>query len=251
MLVADNQQREDVVENIGGNLLLGIAPRLVRIAVTLNNQAIETKVHSLLTQRSNQFTTSTNVGGVADDGQFRNATMQLDGNLPHRSIAVYLLLEAGETTMDGTQALDTSLVQALHSTNPELEIRIDRVLYEHRDVNTLQGIGQSLHGKRIGSGAGTNPQDVHIVFQGQLDMLGGSHLCRDEHVGFVLHLLHPGQGFLAITLEASWLGTGLPHTSTEVMTAFHSQLARCVHHLLLSLSTAGTCNDEGAFVVTR
>ena len=153
--------------------------------------------------------------------------------------------------MDGTQALHTSLVQALHSTNPELEIRIDRVLYEHRDINTLQGIGQSLHGKRIGSGAGTNPQDVHIVFQGQLDMLGGCHLSRDEHVGFVLYLLHPGKGFLAITLEASWLGTGLPHTSTEVMTAFHSQLARCVHHLLLSLSTAGTCNDEGAFVVTR
>ena len=44
VLITDNQQREDVVEHIRRYLLLGITPSLVRIAVALDNQAIEAHI---------------------------------------------------------------------------------------------------------------------------------------------------------------------------------------------------------------
>ena len=74
LLIADYQQAQDVVEYIRCYLLLGIAPSLIRIAVALHNQTVETKVHSLLTQRCYQLTTSTDMRGVADDRQLRNTT---------------------------------------------------------------------------------------------------------------------------------------------------------------------------------
>ena len=72
LLVADNQQAQNVVKYIWCYLLLGIAPSLVRIAVALHNQTVETKVHSLLAQRCNQLAATTNVTWVADDRQLRN-----------------------------------------------------------------------------------------------------------------------------------------------------------------------------------
>ena len=153
--------------------------------------------------------------------------------------------------MDGSKTLDASLVQTLQSTNPKLQIGVHGVLDEHRDIHALHGISQSLHGKGVGSGTRTNPQDVPVVLHGQLDMLRRGHLSSYQHVRLVLHLLHPRQSFFAIALKTAWLGTWFPHTGTEVMTALHGQLAGSFHYLLLSLSTARACNDEGAFVVTR
>ena len=251
VFIADDEQREDVVKHLRCHLLLGIAPCLVGIAVALDDESVEAQVHSLLAQGSYQFTLATNVRGVADDGKIRNATMQLDGNLPHGGIAINFLLKTREATMDGSQTLDASLVQTLHGTNPQFQVRVDRVLDEDWDVDSPQRVSQSLHGKGVCSGSGTYPQNIHVVLQCQLHVLRSSHLSGYQHVGFILHLLHPGQGLLAITLESAWLGTWFPYTGTEVVATLHGQLAGCCHHLLLCLGTAGTCNDEGAFVVTR
>ena len=62
--------------------------------MTLNNQSVETQVHSLLAQWSYQLATTSNVTWVADDRQLGDTTTQLDRNLPHGSITVYLLLVA-------------------------------------------------------------------------------------------------------------------------------------------------------------
>ena len=93
-LTAHYKQRENIVEHIGGNLLLGIAPCTIGIAVALNDKSVETEVHSLLAKRCYEFATTSNVRRVADDGQIGYATMQFDRNLPHRHVAVYLLVVA-------------------------------------------------------------------------------------------------------------------------------------------------------------
>ena len=93
-LTAHYEQREDIVEHIGGNLLLGVAPCAIGIAVALNDKSVETEVHSLLAKRCHEFATTSNVRRVADDGQIGYATMQFDRNLPHRHVAVYLLVVA-------------------------------------------------------------------------------------------------------------------------------------------------------------
>ena len=149
LLITDYQQTQDVVQNIRSYLLLSITPSLVRIAVTLNNQSVETKVHSLLTKWSYQLTTTTDVTWVADDWQLWYTATQLDRNLPHWGITVNLLLVARETAMYCSQTLDTSLIQTLKSTNPKLQIRVYRVLNENRNVYALQRVGNSLHCKWV------------------------------------------------------------------------------------------------------
>ena len=188
---------------------------------------------------------------VADDGQFGNATVQLDGDLPHGRVAINLLLVAGEAAMYGTQTLHACLVETLQRTNPQLDVGVHGVLHEHGNVHALQRVGQCLHGKGVGRGTGSHPEDVNAVLQRQLHVLGRGHLGRNQHARLFLHLLHPGQRLLAVALEAAWLGARLPHTGAEVVTAFHSQLSGGCQHLLLGLSRTWACNHEGAFVVTR
>ena len=177
--------------------------------------------------------------------------MELDGDLPHRRITIDLLLVAGETAMDGPQSLYASLIDTLKSTNPEFEVGVDGILHKHRDIDTLQRVGKCLHGKGIGSGTRTYPEDVDAILQTEFHVLRCSHLSRDEHLGLLLHLSEPREGGLTMTLEAAWLGTGLPYACAEVVAAFHGQLTGRSHHLLFALSRTGACYHEGAFVVTR
>ena len=93
-LTAHYEQREDIVEHVGSNLLLGVAPCAIGIAVALNDKSVETEIHCLLTDRRHEFASSTNVRWVADDRQIGYAAMQFDRNLPHRHVAVYLLVVA-------------------------------------------------------------------------------------------------------------------------------------------------------------
>ena len=66
------------------------------------DQTVEVKVHSLLTKRSYQFAFSTDMTGIAEDGQIRDAAAQFDRNVPLGQIAVNLLVVAAETTMNST-----------------------------------------------------------------------------------------------------------------------------------------------------
>src|SRR5574344_1339495 len=152
--------------------------------------------------------------------------------------------------MYGSHLLDTSLIDTLHGTNPQFEVGIDRVLHEYGHINTLERIGKSLHGEWVGSGARSHPKDVDAILQGEFHMLGSSHLGSHEHTGFLLHLLHPWQCLLAITLKATWLGTWFPHTCTEHVASLGCQVLGCCHHLLLCLGGAWSCYHKRTLVVT-
>ena len=60
-LAAYHEEREDIVEHVWCNLLFGVAPCAVGIAMALNDKAVETEVHCLLTQWCNEFTASADV----------------------------------------------------------------------------------------------------------------------------------------------------------------------------------------------
>ena len=88
------QQAENVCQHIGCHLLLGIAPRTVRVAMAFHHQSVEAQVHSLLAQRSHQLPSTSNVARVTDNGQIRNTPAQLYRYLPHRQVSVNLLVVA-------------------------------------------------------------------------------------------------------------------------------------------------------------
>ena len=153
--------------------------------------------------------------------------------------------------MNGTEALHACGIQSFDGTNPQLQVGINRILHQHGLVDTLKRIGQRLHRKRVGTGAGTNPKNVDIVLQCQFDMLWRCHLGSHIHTRLLLHALKPGQRNLTITLKATGLGARFPDACTEVVAAQLFQLHGSGHHLFLGLSRARSCNHERTFVVGR
>ena len=135
--VTNDQQTQDVIQYIRRNLLFCITPSLIRIAMALYNQTINTQVHRLLTQRSNQLSTTTDMTGVANHGKVGITTTQLNGNLPHRKVAVNLLIIRREATVNGTQSLYTRLVDSFQGTNPQFNVGINRVFHEDRHIHSF------------------------------------------------------------------------------------------------------------------
>ena len=118
--------------------------------------------------------------------------MQFDGDVPHGSVAVDFLVDAGESAVDGSQACDARSVDALQSTDPEFDVGIHRVFDQNRDVHTFQRVGQFLHGERIGRSACSDPKQIHSGFERRFHMLGHSHFGGYQHAGFFLDALQPG-----------------------------------------------------------
>ena len=219
--------------------------------MALDDEAVEAQVHGLLRERGDEFASAADVRRVADERQLRVAAAQLNGYLPHGQVAIDFLVVAGEAAVNGTQASDAGGIQSLQGAHPEFQVGIDGVLHEHGHVDSPQRIGQRLHGKRIGRRAGTHPENVDAVFQGQLHVSGCGHFGSHEHARFLFHALHPGQCLLAVAFKAAGLGAGLPHAGAEVVAAQFFQLAGCRDDLLFAFGRARTGNHERAFLVGR
>ena len=153
--------------------------------------------------------------------------------------------------MDGSHTLYASLVDTLHSTNPQFKVGIDWVLHEHRNVNTLKAVSKSLHGERVGRCARSYPQYVDAILQSQFHVFRSCHLSSCEHARLFLHLLHPRQSHLAVALEATRFGTRFPYTGTEHLASMLLELLCSCHYLLFGLSRTRSGNYEWAWVVTR
>lgn len=90
-------------------------------------------------------------------GQIRVAAVQLDGDMPHRCIPVNLLVDAGESAVNGTKACDTCAIDTFQCTYPQFQVWVYRVLDQYRNVGSFQRIGKFLHGKGVGRSARANP----------------------------------------------------------------------------------------------
>ena len=175
--LADDQQVEDVIQHIRGDLLGCIAPGTVRVAVALDNQSVEAQIHSLLAEWSNQFALSTYVAGVTDNRKVGNSAAQLNGDMPLGQVTVELFVIAAESAMDGTQTFQACIVDTFQSSNPQLQVRIYRILHQYRDIYAFQCIGNFLYGERIGGGTCTYPKKVNSSLQAFVYMFGGSYFC--------------------------------------------------------------------------
>ena len=139
-LITDYEQREDVVEHIGSHLLFSITPGPVGITMAFDDKTVGTQVHSLLAEGSDEVAASTDMRGVADDGQFGNTATEFDGNLPHGRVTIDGLVVTGETAVDGSEFLYAGTVQTQEGTDPKFQVGVHGVFHEYRNVHALQGI---------------------------------------------------------------------------------------------------------------
>ena len=240
--VADDQLVEDEVEHVGCHLLLGVAPGTVGVAVALHDQAVEAQVHGLLAQRCHQFARTADVARVAEDGPAGNAAAQLDGDVPHGQVAVEPLLVGREAAVNHAQTGNAGLVDALQSANPQLQVRVHGVLYQHGHVVSLQRVGDFLHRKGVGHRACANPDQVDTRIQRSLNVGTCGHFGTHLHAEFLLHAVQPGQALFADALEAAGLGARLPDAGAEQLDALAGQLCGGTHHLFFGFGRTGSGN---------
>ena len=92
--LADGKFVENEVEHFGCDLLSRITPSGIGGAVTLHDETVEAQIHGLLAERGDEFSTTTDVGRIAEDGEVGDATTELDGDVPHGAVAVDALVVA-------------------------------------------------------------------------------------------------------------------------------------------------------------
>ena len=183
---------------------------------------------------------------VAEDRQLRQAAVQLDGNGPHRVVAVAAPVDRGEAAVDDAQAADAGVVDALHGPDPQFEVGADGVLDQYGDVAPAQRVGDFLHGKGVGRRAGPDPEQIDAPGQCRGDVLVRGHLRGGVHARFPLHAAQPGQTFRPDPLEPARKGAGLPEPGAVDAHPLGRKLPGRAEYLLLGLGAARPRNDKGS-----
>ena len=181
----------------------------------LDHESVKSEVESPLGELQEVFPVAGHVARVCEEREFRVAGPKLDGYLPARIVAIEYLLRGGESAVDDSEFLDSGPVETLEGADPEVEVRVDRVLDEYRDVSILEGVGNFLHEERVGGRAGSHPYHVDTELYAFIYVLFAGHLGADLHSEFFLDFLHPLEAWHAHAFEAARMGPWLPYSGTE------------------------------------
>ena len=212
----------------------------------LDDQAVESEVHGLLRERGHQLAFAADVARVAEDRQLRQPAVQLDGDRPHRVIAVEALVDGGEAAVNDAQPADSGIVDAFHGADPELQVGTYGVLDQHRDVVTPQGVGDLLHGEGVGRGACPDPEQVDAACERRRHMVARGDLRRRVHARFAFHAGQPRQPLDADPLETARFGPRFPDAGPEDPDPLGRQLAGGLQKLFFGLGAARAGDGEGA-----
>ena len=208
---------DDDIQHFGSDLLGGIAPSAIGIAVALDDKPVKSHIISLLRERSYEFALPTDMAGIADDGDIGHAASELDRDMPLRHIAVEMLPISRETAMDSSHTLHAGILNTLYGTDPEFEIGIHGILHKHGHIlpDGSQGVGNLLHGKWIGGSARAYPKQIHACLDGCLNVGLGGNFGGDIHPCLLLHFLEPRETLDPHPFESSGFGAGFPYSGTE------------------------------------
>jgi len=208
--------------------------------VGLDHEALQAQVHRLLGEFQEVFPVTAHVGRIGKEREVRITGPQFDGDLPARGVAVLRTFRRGETAVDDAEFPHAGAVQALQRPDPQVQIRIDRILHEDRDVRVLERIGHLLHQEGIGAGTCPHPEHVHTVLKAFIHMLFGGDFAAYLHAGLLLYLLEPLEAGRSHPLEAPRVRPGFPDARPEYMDASCGEVPGRFHHLLFAFRAAGT-----------
>ena len=142
--------------------------------------------------------------------------------------------------MDGSQTTDTGTIETLESSDPQFQIRIDRVLDQDRNIYSFQCIGDLLYGERINRCTGSDPQHVDPCFQCFENMVFRCHFGSHIHTCFLFYPFQPLQAFCTNSFESTRFGTRFPDSCAEQLDAFVCDSSGRFHYLLFCLSATRT-----------
>ena len=159
-------------------------------------------------------------------------------------VAVEVLVDRREAAVDGPDAADAGVVDALDGADPQFEVGAHGILHQHRHVHAAQGVGDLLHGEGVGRRAGADPEQVDAALQRYGDVLAGGHLGGGVHPRLPFHALEPGDAGLADAFEASRFGAGFPQSGAVDAESLCGQRAGGLHDLFFGFGAARACDDQ-------
>ena len=206
----------------------------------LDHKTFETEVKRTLAEFKDIVLASCHMAWIHEERKLRIAAAELDSHLPLRVVTVFDLIDCRETSVNNAQLLDTGIAQALQRSDPKVEVRVDRVLYEDWNVCISKRVSDLLHEERIGCSSCSDPYEVHTMLEALEHVLLVCHLCSDLQTIFLLCLLHPLEAWYSDTLEASRMSSRLPDTRAEHVDSQFLETFCGLHDLLFALCTART-----------
>ena len=159
--------------------------------------------------------------------------------------------------MYGGDATNAGGINALNRTDPEFDIRIDRILDKYGNHITLLGgkIGEEvsdiLNCEGISDRAGAEPEGGDSGAESGTKMSRGSHLDDREESEAMFHLHKPGKPLGADTLKRTGLRARFPDAGTKEMDATVSNTPSRLENLFARLHTARTCHQDGEILARR
>ena len=216
--------------------------------MAFENQSVVVKVRTFLGHLLQVGTVTANVRRIADHRQLRHAAAHLDGKVPHRVVAVERSPVSRKPAVDQPDVFDTRIPDTRHSAYPQVEIGRHRVLDQHRDIGSLQRIGNLLHTERIARATRTDPEHVGPEFERCLDMLGRSYLQTERQPRLLARFAHPGEPLKAHAFERSRFRTRFPDAGPKhVHHAGSGDLLTSFYGLFLGFRTARPRYDQRPF----
>ncbi len=148
--------------------------------------------------------------------------------------------------MDGGKAAQPGIAEALHSTLPQVDVRVDRVFHHNAHVSPAlrYRVCYLLDCEWVGSRACAYPQYVYAGIYGSEDMPSRPDLRGHGKPRLALGTHQPRQGLLSCTLETPGLCARLPYPGAEYVCAGGGKGNSGLHDLRFALCAARPCNDD-------
>ena len=143
---------------VGGCELLSTVGECVgRVGMDFDYETVEFQLHGCQRQGFNELAVSTNVTGVAEDGQAGTGASQLERQLPKGRVAIALGVVHAEPAVDGGKVTETYLREPFDGTEPQAHVGAEWIFYHDMRTGAAQGFGQLLDHEGVGGGSGSNP----------------------------------------------------------------------------------------------
>lgn len=213
--VAQHKLLHEHAKLFGRELLLAVRKSGRRIDVGFDHKPLEIKIESLLGDFLHQRGVACDMGRIAKAWQARQTALQLDREIPCGRVAVFARRDAAAAAQDGGDAFHARLGDPLDGADPQLQIRIDGILHEHRDVHAVDGVRDLLHGERRDGRPRADPYCINSMGQSKFDMLRVGDLHGERDARLRLRAVQPVERLFACAFEGARPRARFPHARPQ------------------------------------
>ena len=135
-----------------------------------NHKPLEIKIESLLGDFLDECRVACDMGRITQAWEAWQTAFQFDGKIPCGRVAVFARSDAAATAQNGGDTFHARLRNPFNRADPQLQIRIDGILHENRNIDAMDGVRYLLHGERRNGRSRANPDGINSMGKSNFHM---------------------------------------------------------------------------------